>query len=617
MKKQISILISIVFIFSALLNVNIASAQEAVLPGFNPDKLIDDAVFSDTKTFGDPEGIQKFLESKNSVLANKSPEFLAKLNEPTSKSLKEAVEDPRPSLNQLRTAAEIIWDASQSSGLNPQVILVKLNKEQSLITGRQTATPEQLQRALNFSMGFGCPDTQPCGEIYKGFYAQLFGNLDSEGNRYLGAAKSLMKSFSTPGGRGPFYNGATSKVGDTITLDNTLGGYEGVQARQTLTLSNAATAALYRYTPHVFNGNYNFWKFFNSWFRYPNGTILKLSGETDVHIIQNGTRFKLLPFVAQARNLQLASAITVSKNELESYTNSGLLGLPDNTIISVDGKLFVFSNNIKRPASSFVIKQRGLNPANAIAVKNQDAKLFDDGPMLTPSEGTILRGQTNPAVYLVQNGELKLYTAATFTQYGAAGKVQIIPDAELETYPKKGFVPPKDGSLIKATNSQAVYLLEGGQKKPLSGELFRNRGFSFANLVILDPAEVDSYPLGMPPAPNNMTFFTNERTGEFYVYLNNGKHVISKFVAAQKRMTPDYKFDGAYVDSLTTSTPIIPKEGTIVKGDATADVYVVNLGVLKPLTYQAFVARRITPKMISVLPQAEVDGYVKGPVLTK
>ena len=26
--------------------------------------------------------------------------------------------------------------------------------------------------------------------------------------------------------------------------------------------ANNATAALYRYTPHVFNGNYNFWKFF-------------------------------------------------------------------------------------------------------------------------------------------------------------------------------------------------------------------------------------------------------------------------------------------------------------------------------------------------------------------
>lgn len=617
MKKQISIVIAVAFIFSAMFNASMVAAQEAVLPGFDPNKLIDDKVFSDTRTFGGPEGIQKFLESKNSILANTSAEFIAKLKEPTSKAHKELMEDPRPGLSKPRTAAELIWDASQSSGLNPQVILVKLNKEQSLITGHQNTAPDRLQRALDFSMGFGCPDTQPCGEIYRGFYAQIFGGVDSENNRYLGAAKSLMKSFTTPGGRGPYYNGGVAKIGDTIVLDNTLGGYQGVEAKQSIKLSNAATAALYRYTPHVFNGNYNFWRFFNSWFRYPNGTMLKLSGETEVYILQNGERFKLLPFVAQSRNLQVANAQTVSKTEMQSYPDKGLLGLADNTIISEDGKLYVFMNNIKHPATDFIIKQRGLNPANAIAVKKDDAKLFQDGPALTPNEGTVLRGKTNPAVYLVQGGTLKLFTAATFAQYGAAGKVQIIPDAEIEAMPKSGIVPPKDGSLVKSSSSPTVYLVEGGQKKPLSGELFRNRGFSFANLVILSDEELKTYADGPMPMPANMTFFTNEATGEFWVYISAGKHKISTFVAAQKKLTPDYKFDASYVDSMPTSTPIIPRDGTIIKSDKAPDVYLVEGSVLKPMTYQAFLNRKITVKQITVLPQAEVDSYVKGAVIIK
>src|SRR3989338_4711618 len=197
-------------------------AQE-VAPEFNANVLIPDAVFTDTSTFGGAEGIQKFLDSKGSVLANTTPDFLVKLSEPNDATLKQALEDPEPNLGRLRTAAELIWDAGQSSGLNPQVILVTLNKEQGLITSPLDAG--RVQRALNHAMGFDCPDSTGCGTLFPGFYYQLFGNVDTDGNLYLGATKSLMKSFTTPGGRGPGINGVVSKVCDSILLDNTLGGY--------------------------------------------------------------------------------------------------------------------------------------------------------------------------------------------------------------------------------------------------------------------------------------------------------------------------------------------------------------------------------------------------------
>jgi hypothetical protein len=171
----------------------------AVLPEFNPSILIQDKVFIDTQTFGSAAGIQKFLESKKSILANTSQEFLVKLKEPSSTALKTALEDPQANLSRLRTPAELIWDASQGAGINPQVILVTLQKEQGLITNNQSVAPEKLQRILDVAMGFACPDGGGCGALYLGFYFQLFGNLDESGNRYLGAAKSLMKSFNTPG----------------------------------------------------------------------------------------------------------------------------------------------------------------------------------------------------------------------------------------------------------------------------------------------------------------------------------------------------------------------------------------------------------------------------------
>jgi hypothetical protein len=83
--KYISAILFSIF----LLSPNLVSAGLPVNPAFNPDKIIDDAVFSDTKTFGGASGIQKFLESKGSILANVNPDFLAKLKEPQISLLKQ------------------------------------------------------------------------------------------------------------------------------------------------------------------------------------------------------------------------------------------------------------------------------------------------------------------------------------------------------------------------------------------------------------------------------------------------------------------------------------------------------------------------------------------------
>ena len=102
--------------------------------------------------------------------------------------LKQALDDPEPSLPYLRTAAQLIWDASESTGLNPQVILVTMEKEEGLID-QQYGSPDAAQTAIDHALGFNCGDNVACWNLFPGFYYQLFGNLDCSGNRYLGAAK--------------------------------------------------------------------------------------------------------------------------------------------------------------------------------------------------------------------------------------------------------------------------------------------------------------------------------------------------------------------------------------------------------------------------------------------
>lgn len=612
MKKIISIII--------LLGIPLQVFAE-VDASFNPNKLIDDKIFSDTQTFGGPEGVQKFLEIKNSVLANIQPDFLYKLKEPENSTLKAGLEDPRPNLGRLRTAAELVWDASLQSGLNPQVILVTLQKEQGLITNHKDSSQDKLQKALDRAMGFDCPDSGGCGDLFPGFYHQLFGNFDVAGNRYLGAAKSLMKSFSTAGGRGPLIDGKIAKVGDTVLIENTTGGMYSAAPQQLVTISNNATAALYRYTPHVFNGNYNFWKFFNSWFRYPNGTILALLGDSKTFIIQNGTKQMVPDFVAKERKLDLTKKITISPNEFDSYPTDKVFAPSDNTVVKSESenKTFVFISGIKHPASSFVIKQRGLNFTEVLSISPEESGLFPSGQVLPPKDGSIIRGEKEPAIYLVQDGVIKLFSEYTFKQRKISQKgITLVPDDEIPTYTKQGFVPPLDNTLVKANNNAAVYLIENELKHPLTSELFKNRGFAYKNIIPLSPEEITSLPIGAFAAPKDRTYFsTDSKSGQLYLFKEGTKHSISSFVAKQRSITPDYIFSKAMANEWYDGIPIPPKDGSLIKGKENNTVYLVSKSQLRPLSAKAFKARGYRASKINILPQTEVEAYVKGEVIIK
>lgn len=608
-------------LISVLLFAPVFGYAQVVSPAFNPNKIIDDAIFSNTESFDGPNGVQRFLEIKNSVLANTNPSFLVKLKEPSPIILKQGLEDPEPNLPRLRTAAELIWDASKQSGLNAQVILVTLEKEQSLITGRQNATDAQLQKALDHAMGFACPDSGGCGDLFPGFYFQLFGNFDSAGNRYLGAAKSLMKSYSVAEGRGPVVDGASAKVGQTISIDNTQGDPYNAPASTLVTLANRATAALYRYTPHVFNGNYNFWKFFQDWFRFPNGTVLTVAGDPKTYIIQNGSRMLLPDFVAKARNLSAVQKQRVTQADLDSYPYDNVFGPADNTIVKVGDspQEYVFINNKAHPASAFVIKQRSLSPDNFLPISAAEFALFESSTVLPPNDGTIVKGENTAAIYQVQNGVLKLFSAYTFKQRKIGIKdVTLVPDQEVASYTKSGFVPPLDGTLVKAANDASVYVIDQGLKRPLSAELFKNRGFSFKNVVSLAGDEVAGMDTGAFATPKDRTWFAvGSKSGQLYLFKEGSKNSISSFVAKQRGITPDYVFSQSEADGWADGIAVPPRDGTVVKGNSDPTVYLVSNSQLRPMTLKAFQNRRITAKKINILPQAEVDSYAKGDTLAK
>lgn len=617
-KHKLSILL--LAIFSLLASTQVALAALSVDRDFDPNQLISDSVFKN-KSAMSASDIQKFLEAKSSVLANTSSSFTVLLKEPVGNSSLMSVLEDSGGGSSPRSAAQLIYDASQQSGLNPQVILVKLQKEQSLVTGRQNSSPEQLQRALDFSMGFGCPDTQPCGELYKGFYFQLFGNVDSENNRYLGAARSLMRSFSTPGGRGPFYNGGAAKIGDTIVLGNTLGGYEGVQAQQSVTLENAATAALYRYTPHVFNGNYNFWRYMKEWFgtggrdsaggkSISEGSIIKYNRE--YYMIEDGKAWKINDFVKKSRKISTRSrdVISVRSTEFKKYPEAGLLGLADNTVVVVGEKSYLFIDNHLYEASESILKQRGLFLAGAIKATEENLEPFMPALKLPPNEGTVLRGLNSPEVYVVENAQLRLVSALVFEQRGLAGKVQIVPEEELAQWPKGGFLPPLDGTMVKSPSDPTVSLIAARIKRPIpSLAVFKTYGATFADIKTISDDELNAITQGAMAEPKDNTYYKVDESGVQFVYRNNSSHYIAGFVAKQRGITPDVILSEAEHKTWPEGDPIMPKDGTLLKATNGPAVYIVEGEQLKALSGAEFKSRGLSFSSIVLISGAELVKY--------
>lgn len=159
------------------------------------------------------------------------------------------------------TAAAIIAKVGAACGISQKVLLVLLQKEQSLVTD-DWPTAGQYNKAT----GYACPDTAGCDTRYFGFYNQV----------YM-AAWQFKRYGNPPGTSNSFTWFPVGQVSAIRWSPNTVCGAGNVL------IQNKATAALYYYTPYQPNaaalanmygtgdacsayGNRNFWRLYTDWF---------------------------------------------------------------------------------------------------------------------------------------------------------------------------------------------------------------------------------------------------------------------------------------------------------------------------------------------------------------
>lgn len=238
--------------------VAVAPASAADGANFDPGMIISDETFYNAGAMNAGQ-VQAFLNEKG---ASCSANALPCVKDITLSYAPRAADQycgALPAATNVK-AADMIVAVAVACGINPQVLLVLVEKEQSLVS---RSNPSDY--SYRYATGFACPDTPPgCDDALSGFVTQV----------YL-AAKQFNRYRLNPGS----YNHQAGRVNNILFHPNAACGASGVF------IQNQATAGLYNYTPYQPNeavladptsgdecsayGNLNFWRLWHRWFGDP------------------------------------------------------------------------------------------------------------------------------------------------------------------------------------------------------------------------------------------------------------------------------------------------------------------------------------------------------------
>ena len=333
------------------------TVQASSIADFDAGRIIDDDVFTNKGSMS-VGSIQNFLNSKVSscdTWGTQPSEYgggtraqwgTAHGNPPPFVCLRDFSEGGR-------SAAQIIYDTAQEFSINPQVIIVLLQKEQGLVTDTWP-----LSSQYRTATGYGCPDSAACDSQYYGFTNQV-----RKASYMFRSILNNSPTWYTPyvlGNNYILYNPQSSCGGTSVTIQN------------------RSTQALYNYTPYQPNqaalnagygsappcgayGNRNFYLYFTDWFGSTYGntyyTCKNGSNLTGISTGQRLLRNRLPGSSADTLSLTMANNTGTACAEVHTWANNQLqtwlqhIGTNSYTFNPTSSS--ILSGNINRNTTAF------------------------------------------------------------------------------------------------------------------------------------------------------------------------------------------------------------------------------------------------------------------------
>lgn len=236
---------------------------------------------------------------------------------------------------------------------------------------------------------------------------------------------------------------------------------------------------------------------------YADGTLLRAAGDTKVYLIEQAKRRWINTTAEQAIALdfKLGDTKEVNQTTLEKYTLGDPIkyAAPEGVLAKDEGNhIFLLQAGRKRPITSAQLFERlGYKWENATF--NTDTKFFLPGPAMLYPTGTLLKSRSDGSVFMIENAQKRLITSAQlFERLGY--KWESIVNAEpreVEVFPAgKNMIYP-DGSLIRTDNAPAIYLVSQAQRRLITSEtLLKQLGYNFGQVFSIAGTHLEDYPEG-------------------------------------------------------------------------------------------------------------------------
>lgn len=522
-----STLVSAFTIFASPLSVGALSGSD-----FKPGRIIDDYIFTNKDSMSIQQ-IQEFINSKVPVCEVNHSAYNAS-NPPPYTCLKDYQENTITGENNFgryvgsnpyqvpggKSAAQIIWEASQQYNINPQVMIVLLQKEQGLVTDTWP-----LLSQFTKATGYLCPDTAACNSNAGGFGKQVFGAAWQFRNDFNGIDTP---NFSSLYGKG--WN-------DILLNPNAACGTKSVY------IETQATAVLYKYTPYTPNdaaiaqmnditagpggvtcgayGNRNFFWYFNKWFGQSSGSFLvRTPTNPTYYLLSNGKKFAIPNGdILYAYGIQSQPLEVVSDQYISSISDGGILGTlftePNNpTVYLADG------GNKYGIASGDHCTNWGLecgNPQYQKEIGPEIALKLTNGGTLQP----IMKYKSQ--YYLMVNGKKSPYLSEKAINDRGLSKDSSTSLINWTNIIRPfGYSLPEYDSFVKFTTSSAIYLYsQNGFYSMPDYETFTNW---YPSIVGLFSDDNSLYTSNLPTTLGTVGQLYNTSDGKKY-YIDGGRRI--------------------------------------------------------------------------------------------
>ncbi len=415
---------------------------------FNPHLIITDEELTDTSTMT-REDIQAFLEYKGGMISRLLTD--------------DVVGTPR-------TVSDIIYRASQTYQINPKYLLVKLQKEQSLVTDKNP-TQKQLDWATGYGICDSCSMNDPSLQKHRGLGTQI----DS--------AAGIMRWY---------YENLSNE--DWIKRKDKI---YSIDTATVIPQSNA-TGFLYTYTPHI-QGNQNFWKLWRTWFAqaYPNGTLVKTPNDSTVYVIIDGQRRAFTSMGALVSRFDPKMIVQTSAAELSKYDLGSPITLPNYAILHTGSTYYLLDNTTLRPfENQETVRALGYNPDEIIEVSDSDISGFPLGTIISARtvasasdiRGKVVRTKEDGQLYLLKENIMSLIPNDAIYQFNyGSWPIETVSIGTLQNYTYGEPITFKEGALFGVKGSNKIYVTEHGFKRHIASEkVFTSLGYDWNNIVWVD-----------------------------------------------------------------------------------------------------------------------------------